>query len=291
MFRVSHVLLTALASMGPTASLAADADIPILDLSKPFKVGNLNNPGAVAIQKRITRDIRRYAMIENGELVMDYQRDNVGDDEVFELYSATKVVMSTIVGVALDNDKYNLSKTDSLGEIFTNETAWSMVTNETEREFKKGITVYELLTMTSGLYVDIDFNPFSPEFANPLDIDNLPNTAGANIQESLQYPKIFPEAFEQKFYFYLAFSNILSYVIKERTGMTPRELANLEIFPYLGIDNERVKWDTNEEGVESSFSNINLHIDDLLSLATGTCKKGRPAPTKLWFRKHLSMKL
>ena len=39
----------------------------------------------------------------------------------------------------------------TLGEIFVGESDWSEVTDPEELAFKKNITMYEMLTMSSGL--------------------------------------------------------------------------------------------------------------------------------------------
>lgn len=279
MFR--FLLITVIASLFPTTSRAAvDVEINILDLSQPWEIGNLNNPDAIDYESQFGRDIRRFMVIDNGKVVMDYQRDNIEDDEVYHLWSSTKVIMSTFIGVIIESDKYELSLNDTLGDIFTNDTAWEDIANEEELAYKKSITIYEMLTMTSGLFYDKNLNPFSEEFflGNAIDVSTAPNRAGDNVQESLSFPNILDG--KRGNYKYLQISNILSYVILERTGMTPLEFASLEIFPFLGIKPEEILWEQNNEGIESSFTSLYMNTHQMAKFAQWYLQKGKVSPTK-----------
>ena len=131
------LLLLAGASVAPTAL----ADSPrILDLSQDFPVGDLNNQDAIFFEQFLTRDIRRFIVLDDGEVVMNYQRDSVRDDDVYNLWSASKAIMSFFVGTVLFSDQYNLTMNTTLGEIFVGENDWSEVTDLEELAFKKNVT-------------------------------------------------------------------------------------------------------------------------------------------------------
>ena len=50
-------------------------------------------------------------------------------------------------------------------------------------------------------------------------------------------------------YHYVPAANIFSYMIQERTGMTPEEFAVDQVFTRLGITKDDYNWHTNEEGL------------------------------------------
>ena len=54
-------------------------------------------------------------------------------------------------------------------------------------------------------------------------------------------------------------SNILSYILKERTGMTPEEYAEEKVFPFLGIGNDDYEWYVNPDQVQTSFHGLKMN--------------------------------
>jgi len=277
-FTLRHVaiLLLAAVSLAPTALATR-----ILDLSEDFKDGNTNSQAAVDLVSLIAtdgRDVRRLLILEDGEIVLEYQRDNVPDEKVYNLWSVTKSVTSLLLGVAIESGRYNFSFDETLEEIFVDNTdAWKLITNETELAYKKSVTVIELLTMTSGMTPTYTLNPFNEESINLFAMPSgIANSAGADISESLSFPDILPGM--RGSHHYLAYSNILSYVIKEKTGMTPLEFMNQEVSPFLGIDETQIKWDTNEDGIETSFSNLYLTNRQMAKFGQLYLQRGFAAP-------------
>lgn len=265
---LSLLSLTA-ASLAPVAA----SELNMLDLSKEWVVGNVQNTDAAEFSEYITRDVRRFIVIDNGVIVKDYQRDTVNDGAVYELFSATKAVTSFVIGTIIYDPQYDLSLDTTLGEIFAgNEIAWTGIPNATERVFKQQITVEELLTQSSGLYQELSISAFLG-----IAID-IPNSAGVDLPDSLASPLW--NATQKGEFFYLVTSNILSYVIKEVTGLTPWEYVAVDVFPSLGILPEQVVWGQNSEGVETSYSSIQLTARHMAKIAQLYLQKGMASPTK-----------
>lgn len=271
--RTLSLLLFAAIALAPEAAAVETSPPRILDLSKPFPMGNTDNTDAAFFTEvgLSRRDIRRFLVIENGDVVVDYQRDNVVDDDAFHLFSATKVVMSMIIGTIISSDEYDLSLDDTLGDLFTGENDWIAIEDPDEVAFKQNVTILELLTMSSGLTMTGGTDPLSLP-------GDLPNMAGRNLQQSLAFHGW--NATIKGEYEYLAFSNVLSYVIVAATGMTPREYSSVEVFPYLGIDNNIVEWHQNFGGVETSLSNLFLTARDMAKVAQLYLQKGLATPDK-----------
>jgi len=272
---LSLLSLTA-ASVVP-ATLAELSAPRILDLSEPFLDEYPDNSDAAFIEQYITRDVRRFLVVDDGEIVMDYQRDTVNDDDIFGIWSATKATMAMIIGTIITSDEYDLSVDDTLGEILTGENDWAAIEDPEELAFKQNITIFELLTMTSGMTQGaemvqvVSLNPFS-------EAADLANGAGINLRQSLAFHGW--NANEKGNHNYLSISNILSYVILAVTGMTPREYTSVDVFPSLGIDNNKIDWRKNFQGVEASLSSLFMTARDMAKVAQLYLQKGKAAPNK-----------
>jgi len=57
---------------------------------------------------------------------------------------------------------------------------------------------------------------------------------------------------------YLPFSTIMSYVIQEKTGMSPRKYAAEKVFPALGMNDSEIGWWQNQDGMEYSYHGLEL---------------------------------
>eukprot|EP00531_Pseudo-nitzschia_arenysensis_P012835 CAMPEP_0116133780 /NCGR_PEP_ID=MMETSP0329-20121206/10292_1 /TAXON_ID=697910 /ORGANISM="Pseudo-nitzschia arenysensis, Strain B593" /LENGTH=385 /DNA_ID=CAMNT_0003628441 /DNA_START=1249 /DNA_END=2403 /DNA_ORIENTATION=+ len=268
------LLLLIVAALVP--STLAEESVKIHDLSKPFPLGNTYNTDAAGFEEYISRDIRRFIVVEDGEIVKEYQRDTVEDESIFDLWSSTKATMSFIIGTIISSDEYDLSIDDTLGDIFTGDNDWNDIVDLDELEFKQNITIFELLTMTSGL---IQPNFLTQFFAgNPAQPFDVPNSAGINLRDSLASPAFDPEM-KGKFY-YLNTSNILSYVILKITGMTPLEYVSVDVFPSIGIDPDKIKWEKNFQGVETSLSSLSMTGRDMAKISQLYLQRGLAAPGK-----------
>lgn len=71
-------------------------------------------------------------VIDDGQVVISYARDDVDPNEPYQVHSVTKSVTSLLIGVLVDAG--DLSVHDTLGQIFTNETTWEGVEDV---EFRK----------------------------------------------------------------------------------------------------------------------------------------------------------
>lgn len=130
------------------------SEVTVIDLSRDFQVGSLNNPGAKLIEEKIVSKIpqtRRLLVLERGKIVADYTRQDVDPDEVFILWSAQKSIDSLLFGLAIDFR--NLTLDETLGDVFPDDSLWG---DDPDAEYKKSITMFELLTMTSGLVANYE---------------------------------------------------------------------------------------------------------------------------------------
>lgn len=133
-------------------------------------------------------------------------------------------------------------------------------------EYMQSVTIEELMTMTSGLadppfstesYSDIDWQDPTTSVEN---MGGVHNYGGANLIDSLNYLDVAGTRGE---FGYVLTSQILSYVVLQRSGRTPKEFANERIFPLIGIAPDEIGWDENEDGMQHSFTGLRLNADQM----------------------------
>ena len=182
MLAYSFVLFATLLFLNPVEAKT------IIDLSKDFEAGNLDSSGAKMVVDTmvIQHDfVRRLLVLEKGKIVVDYTREgcnkvtsdlflcdtqpeiqwckkddngaieicDVKPDDTFISFSTAKSFDSLALGLLVDAGLLTLN--DTLGEIFIDDSTWE---NATHAEYVQGVSIEKLLTMTSGLTFDIDWN-------------------------------------------------------------------------------------------------------------------------------------
>ena len=190
-------------------------------------------------------------VIENGSIVASYLRDDVDPEEPARVYSATKSWISFLFGTLVDDGLLSLDET--LGDIFPEDDAWADV-SDGSTDFRKGATVKELLTMTTG-FVDPNLVWTNEWLHGRAGVDDMPPglPGGDSLQASLAVPKIGAKG---QFH-YLQTSQIPSYIIMKRTGMTPRQYQAERVTEKLGIGEDEYDWEQ-IGGVENAYGGLYL---------------------------------
>lgn len=147
------------------------------------------------------------------------------DDIVFEKYygtdadaywgmqSVTKSVVSTLVGIALDEGLIG-SLEDTLAQLLPRHA--DLMSSQTA-----GITLRQLLTMTAGFPAEERFG--GPAFARSLDW----------VRHILRHPELPPG---ERFQYSNGTSHLLSAILTEATGVSALDYARRRLFDPLGID-------------------------------------------------------
>lgn len=252
----------------PTFTLGTNTMTPrIIDLSQdiPLDIGAIiSSPGARAIQEAASQDplIRTAIVLEHGSVVSSYHRDDVDPNEsTYEVYSVTKSWMSLMIGMLVEDGLLSLDET--LGDIFVNDDAWADVTDGST-DFRKNVTIEEMLTMTSGL-ISSSEDPFG--FANCF--------GGCTLEDSLSVPDIGVKGE----FSYLAASQIPSYIIQERSGMTPRQYLEEHVMGELGIGVDEYDWEQNDDGIESGYHGLLLTPMQMAKFGQLYLQGGRTNPS------------
>eukprot|EP00984_Skeletonema_dohrnii_P008572 scaffold3169_cov117-Skeletonema_dohrnii-CCMP3373.AAC.2 len=242
----------------------------IIDLSQDIprdEAAISSSPGSKAVQEAAAEDplLRNAMVLENGSIVSSYLRDDVDLNEIHLMHSVIKSWMSLLFGIMVDDGLLSLDTT--LGEIFQNDQAWADVTDGST-DFRKGVTVEELLTMTSGL------------------IDNLSSSirethgdthGGQSLEGALSYPDVDIEVKGE--WDYLINSNIFSYIIVELTGMTPRQYLDERVMGKLGVGEDEYDWRQNADGVEEGGGGLYLTPMQMAKFGQMYLQGGRTNPS------------
>ncbi len=251
-------------------------DFPYADQEHPMRTLRWN-PGARWIYSNFGEisEVYRVTVVEDGKLVADYRKDGVGEDDTFNLFSTTKGIMSMLIGVVME--RTDLTPQDTLEKVFENNpNAWTRLENSPEElEYTKSITIHELLTMTSGLVSMIG----GLKGVLSMKAFSVPDAAGSDLARALEAPSFNPKL--RGTFHYMPSSNILSYVIKEKTGLSPLEFAHLHVFPKLGIRPHKMNWEANSEGIQASYSQLYLTTYQLCKIGQLYLQDGFPSPKAL----------
>ena len=270
----------ALLGLAPTA--IASASPSIVDLSTELQYSESHNasPGAQSLLDAIdssTDNIRTVMVLERGKIVTSYVRDGIATSDTYNIYSATKSFMSLLVGMLID--ERSLSLDDTLGDVFTNSTVWD---NVEMADYVQSVTIEEMLTMTSGLvnpsasseaYSNVDWEDPTSYIEN---LGGVHNYGGGNLINSLNYLEV-KESGRGDFD-YILMSQILGYVVLERSGLTPLKFATERLFPLIGIDPNDIGWDENDDGMQHSFSGMRLNPDQMARFGQLILQRGLAGP-------------
>jgi len=178
-------------------------------------------------------------VIRNGYVVSDYYDSVLGETETHIIYSCTKSVVSTLIGIAIDEGY--IDPDQRLLDLFPDRT----VANPSA--WKDEITLQDLLMMSGGFDAR-DSWLYSWEWLG------LMLEAG----DALQYMLDLDMAFEpgSRFEYTNGVSHLLSCIITETTGMSALEFAEEHLFEPIGIT--RAHWTADEMGRNWGYSNLYL---------------------------------
>jgi CubicO group peptidase (beta-lactamase class C family) len=243
----------------------------VIDLSADLETGNLVNPGSAAITATASAlsEIRTALVLEHGKIVAEYTRDDLDPNDLYQVWSTTKSWMSMLFGFAVEEGLIGLEET--LGEIFTNESVWAEL-NATEVDFKMNVTIFEMLTMTSGLNNPVLDNPALANMTAALEDGG--DAGGGTLVGSLAWPSVG----EKGIFHYLGVSNILSYVLQERTGMSPREYLAQKVLPAFGLQDSNIDWWQNADGLEYAYHGLELTAKQMAKFGQLYLQGGLSAP-------------
>ena len=173
-------------------------------------------------------------VLRNGQLVHEWYAEDVNSETPAVVFSVTKSVVSTLIGIAID-DGLIASVDQTLGELIPLQLPVDGDPRTAE------VTLRQLLTMTSGIYCRNDGCHDS----------SVPESAARDLEED---PGV-------TFAYDTGASHLLSAVLEEVTGMTTYEYAEQELFDPMNFSGE--SWDVDADGVHFGGKGLNLRPRDM----------------------------
>lgn len=168
-----------------------------------------------------------------------------------QLYSATKSVLSTLIGIAIKQG-YIESVDQTIADFFPDYFA------DHPRSENREITLDDLLTMRSGL----EWSERDPEgvFDSRLDL----------VTQILEFPRVEPPG--TVFNYSSIDSHLISAILTQTTGQSALSYASENLYEPLGILNRQ--WSSDPQGINYGGSGLFLTSRDLAAIALLYLNKG-----------------
>jgi len=187
-------------------------------------------------------------VIKDGYVVLDAYFPPFDEGEIHIVYSCTKSVVSTLIGLAMEEGL--ISSLDvGLADLFPDRTMAN------QSDWKGEITLRDLLTMTAG---------FDAEDSYLYDWVGLERMHEA--PDALQYVLDLPVIEEPgtRFEYTNGVSHLLSCIITEVTGASALDYARERLFSPLGITGS--EWRTDSLGRNWGYSSLYLTPHDMAKI-------------------------
>jgi CubicO group peptidase (beta-lactamase class C family) len=232
------------ASTGPGPAGTLDLTLP-WETSPPTPLGvdgaKLN---AAAARAAAIPRFRSLVVVRDGRIVLERYWGGAGADDLADVRSGTKSVMSTLVGIALDRG-YLESVDQTLRELFP-------AGADTLRADEDSITVRDLLTMTGGWQWDESTTAGYNDWVTSAD------PVGYLLERPLAH------APGSVFTYNTAAVNLLGIILEHVTGMSVPAFADQVLFGPLGIADR--EWEDLPDGHVNGGSGLKLRPRDLARL-------------------------
>jgi CubicO group peptidase (beta-lactamase class C family) len=203
--------------------------------------------------------IHEIVIVRHGSVVLDatIYPFSLASDSKHEVFSCTKSVLSTLIGIAIDQG--SISGIDQpILELFPD----LEIDNLDAR--KKSITLEDVLTMSAGLDCR-DSYLYEWEGLRRM------HSSGDWAEYLLDLPMIAEPG--TKFEYCNGGSHLLSVILQNATGQTALDFAVENLFGPLEITD--VAWGINQHGESVGYSELEMHAEDLAKIGYLILREGQ----------------
>ena len=187
-------------------------------------------------------------VIKDGYVVLDAYFPGFDEGELHIVYSCTKSVVSTLIGLAMEEGRIG-SLDLGLADLFPDRTMGN------PSAWKDEMTLRDLLTMTAG------FDAEDSYLYDWVGLDRMHDAPDA-LQYVLDLPVI--EEPGTRFEYTNGVSHLLSCIITEVTGVSALDYARERLFSPLGIG--EAEWRTDSLGRNWGYSSLYLTPHDMAKI-------------------------
>jgi CubicO group peptidase (beta-lactamase class C family) len=205
------------------------------------------------LQDEQTR-IRSMAVVRHGHLVHEYYRQDVHPDDLHNVHSVTKSVLSLLVGIAIDQKKL-VSADQTLAELLPEHAARASDARV------KNLRLKDLLTLSSGF-------EGNKGIRHP---GMLAGVDGDAIDLALSRPVVHNPG--EKFDYNNLDGHVVSALLTRSVGMSAAQYAERTLFGDLGIT--RYHWPHDKRGINIGSSELQLTTRDMAKLGELIVRQGR----------------
>ena len=204
---------------------------------------NINSSVIESVHQTLDQyPINAEVIVRNGVIVDEYYKEGYDENSIFTLQSTSKSVTSAIFGIAMDKDYI-----DSVNTPIS--TYFPEILNYGS-EYKNQITVWNLLTHTTGL-----------------DVSDTANwnewLASSNwVNYVLERPAVSRPG--TTFNYFTGNTHLLSAIIEKTTGKTTYEFGKENLFDKLDMDS--VECSTDPQGISDGGNGFAMNIYDMAKL-------------------------
>lgn len=181
-------------------------------------------------------------IVRNGVIVDEYYKDGYDEESIFSLQSTSKSITSTIFGIVMD-----MGYIDSLDIPIYNYFPQIL---EYDNEYKNQITIWNLLTHTTGL--------------SARDITNWDEFRASDnwVDYVLDRPAVSRPG--TTFNYFTGNTHLLSAIIQQETGVTTYEFGKEYLFDKLDMDS--VECSTDAQGISDAGNGFSMNVYDMAKI-------------------------
>lgn len=185
-------------------------------------------------------------VLRHGKKIFEQYREPFTSDMTHNIFSITKSVNATLIGIAIDQGYIESVDTRVL-DIFPE------YKKREENPVWNAMTIADLLTMSAGM----------PKDSSEADVWNM--MLEDNWLDYIFDIEPLDFTFRNKFLYSNLSSCLLSAILAKSTGYSPLDYARMNLFNPLGIT--QYSWDyQSPSGVQSGASFLNLRTEDLAKI-------------------------
>jgi CubicO group peptidase (beta-lactamase class C family) len=195
-----------------------------------------------------------YLIIQDGKVLFEEYWDGYGTDSHSNIFSATKSIVSLLIGIAIDEGKIK-SVDEPIGNYLT----------EFSTDERGKITIKELLTMSSGL----DWNE---TYSSPTSI-----TTKAYYGKNLREVSTDQQLIEKpgvRFRYQSGNTQLLAFIVEEATGETISKYAERKLWKPMNAVKPALWSVDKKDGDEKSFCCFNTNARDAARFGQLVLNKG-----------------
>ena len=235
------------------------------DFTANYNTGKIDSLSRCMIEEL---DPVSFVVTKNGKLLYEEYWDNYTDSTNSNIFSASKSIISLLVGIAID--KGYITSVDDLASKYIPE--W-------DKNYDP-ITIKDLLTMSSGLSWDESYSSLLSPTTKLYYGDELSN----------QVLSLEPVRKPGQFHYYSsATTAILGIILKNATGMTVSGFASKHLWQKIGAEHE-AQWSLDHAGgIEKSYCCFYSNARDLARIGQLIINNGYWHGQKVISNNYLNM--